>query len=150
MCPILTSCSELSHRVVSPAYAFHSADLKPALFLAVTHAALTNWEYMHVIRLAADPKVFLQPCLLYSHYRFPTQNRRPARPAEKLLGLGDSRPIRTLSRRSRYVRSPVLMIRIFWPPVMGVSTYSGIGQYPLSFWQDLNWLDYVRSFLCSS
>ena len=61
------------------------------LFLSVSHAALINWEYMDVIRFAADPKVFLQPCLLYPHYRFPAQNWRPARLAEKTFRLRGTR-----------------------------------------------------------
>ena len=55
-CSILTSCSELSRRAVRPAFASHQMIGILIPFLAVTHAVLTNWEYMDVIRLAADSK----------------------------------------------------------------------------------------------
>jgi hypothetical protein len=40
----------------SSSLGYNTHPSKILLFLAVTRAVLTNWEYMDVIRLAADPK----------------------------------------------------------------------------------------------
>ena len=134
VCPILTSCSELSHRVVSPAYAPHSADLKPAPFLAVTHAALS---------------------LIGNIWTLSAQNRHPARPAEKTFRL------RGLASSQDFVS--VLTVRPFTCPYDSDISATRDGRFDLLRYRTVpaellarsesgprGWLNYVRSFLCNS
>ncbi len=117
-CSILTSYSELSRRVVRPAFASHSAYRKPAPFLAVTHAVLTNWEYMDVIRLAADPKCSSNLVNSITTIDSMLKIGTLRAPLKKLFGLGglasDHDFVSVLT-----VRPP---IRSWWRPGMGVSS----------------------------
>ena len=154
-CSILTSCSELSHQAVSPVYASHPTDLKPVLFLAVTHAALTNWEYMDVIRLAADPKcssnLVSSITTIDSLLKIGTLRGQ----LKKLFGLGG------LASDQDFVS--VLTVRSFTCPYDSDILATRDGRFDLLRYRTVpagllarlesgprGWLNYVRSFLCNS
>jgi hypothetical protein len=109
---ILTSCSELSRRAVSPAFALHSANRKPSPFLAVTHAVLTNWEYMDVIRLAADTKCSSNLVNSITTIDSLLKIRTLRGQLKKLFGLGG---------------------------LASDQDFVSVLTYPLDFWQNRNW-----------
>ena len=93
-----------------------------APFQAVTHATLTNWEYMDVIRLAADPKcssnlvnsiTTIDRLLKFGTLRVPLK---------RLFGLAglasDQDFVSVLTVRP----PPVLILRNWWRSGMGVSS----------------------------
>jgi hypothetical protein len=155
VCSILTSCSELSRRAVSPAFASHLADRKPSPFLAVTHAVLTNWEYMDVIRLAADPKCSSNLVNSITTIDSLLKIRTLRGQLKKLFGLGG------LASDQDFVS--VLTVRASsypYPPGL-VATRDGrfdslryrivsAGLLAGSELGPRGWLDDVRSFLCNS
>jgi hypothetical protein len=152
---ILTSCSELSRRAVSPAFALHSANRKPSPFLAVTHAVLTNWEYMDVIRLAADTKCSSNLVNSITTIDSLLKIRTLRGQLKKLFGLGG------LASDQDFVS--VLTVRVSscpYPPDL-LATRDGrldlfryrtvsAGLLAKSELGPRGWLDNVRSFLCNS
>jgi hypothetical protein len=101
---------------------------------AVTHAALTNWEYMDVIRLAADPTcssnlvksiATVDQLLKVGYLRSPLK---------KLFGLGG------LESDQDFVSVlAVCSLYLCFPRVISIDACLATGQYPLASWQDRNW-----------
>lgn len=104
---------------------------------AVTHAALTNWEYMDVIRLAAEPKcssnlvksiATVDRLLKVSYLRGPLK---------KLFGLGG------LESDQDFVSVLAVCSLCFWfgacVGLIPMCVCWLVDQYPPGLWQDRNW-----------
>jgi len=103
---------------------------------AVTHAALTNWEYMDVIRLAAEPKcssnlvksiATVDRLLKVSYLRGPLK---------KLFGLGGLESDQDFVSVLAVCSLLLLVPGVCWA---NIDVCWLVNQYPPGLWQDRNW-----------